>query len=300
MAEANTDATPDEPRTMTEATSDAPPDEPRTMTEADADATPDEPQTMADANTDVTPDEPRTVAEANTGATPDEPPEPGRRLELVFAVGAVAVGAALIAAVPDLRHSVSLVLHGHFVGLRDHIRGLGAGGVALLVGLMLAHAVLFYPSEIVTATAGFAYGFMPGLGLAVGGWLASGLFAFMLGQTVGRPVLRAVFGHERFSRLERAIERGGVSFLLAGRLIPVVPFSLLGYAAGAAGVGVWRFSWTTVVGFLPLTTAVAYLGSNAKSLSLSDPVVWITAVVVVALFATARIFNLGGIAKPRD
>jgi membrane protein implicated in regulation of membrane protease activity len=43
----------------------------------------------------------------------------------------------------------------------------------------------------------------------------------------------------------------------------VVPFALLGYAAGATHVSLWRFSWTTVIGYLPLTIAVAYLGSRA-------------------------------------
>jgi uncharacterized membrane protein YdjX (TVP38/TMEM64 family) len=218
-------------------------------------------------------------------------PQPGRnrRIELVVSIASILLGAAIVAAVPDLRHAISLAFQGQFTGLRDHIRGLGVGGVGLLVGLMMVHAVLFYPSEIVTATAGFVYGFVPGLALAIGGWLASGLLAFLLGRTLGRPFLRAVFGHERFSSLERAIERGGTPLLLAGRLIPVVPFSLMCYAAGAAGIGVWKFSWTTVVGFLPLTAAVAYLGSQAKSLSFEDPVVWIIAVLLIALLASTRL-----------
>jgi uncharacterized membrane protein YdjX (TVP38/TMEM64 family) len=230
------------------------------------------------------------VTEAQDEA-PDFEPAPSRRIELVVSVASILLGAALIAAVPDLRHAVTLAFQGHFTGLRNDIRGLGAGGVGLLLGLMMVHAVLFYPSEIVTATAGFVYGFIPGLGLAISGWLASGLFAFLLGRTLGRPVLRAAFGHKRFSRLVRAIERGGTPLLLASRLIPVVPFSLMCYAAGAAGVRVWQFSWTTVVGFLPLTAAVAYLGSQAKSLSLSDPILWVFVAVVIVLFASTHLLR---------
>lgn len=62
-------------------------------------------------------------------------------------------GAVIAAAVPQLRHSVSLALHGNFGGLRDYIRSLGVGGLLLLIALMLAHAVVFYPTEIVTATS---------------------------------------------------------------------------------------------------------------------------------------------------
>jgi uncharacterized membrane protein YdjX (TVP38/TMEM64 family) len=211
---------------------------------------------------------------------------------VAFAFGSIAAGALIVAAVPELRHAISLALHGNLTGLRHHFRGLGAGGVALLFALMLAHAVIFYPTEIVTATAGFVYGFLPGLGLAMAGWLASGLFAYFLGHTLARRLLLAVFGGRRFSRLERAIERGGVPLLLAGRLVPVVPFSLLCYAAGAARVGLWRFAWTTVVGFLPLTAAVAYLGSHARSLSARDPLVWAFVALVIVLLGASRLLGV--------
>jgi uncharacterized membrane protein YdjX (TVP38/TMEM64 family) len=77
--------------------------------------------------------------------------------------------------------------------------------------------------------------------------------------------------------------RGGTALLLSSRLIPVVPFALVGYAAGATGVSIWRFSWTTVLGYLPLTIAVAYLGSRAQTLSASNPLVWAAAAMLVAL-----------------
>jgi uncharacterized membrane protein YdjX (TVP38/TMEM64 family) len=203
-------------------------------------------------------------------------------MELLAGVAAIVGGLALIAAVPQLRHCVDLTLHGHFRGLRAYVQSLGVGGFALLLGLMLAHAIVFYPSEIVTATAGYVYGFAPGLAFVVVGWLLAALLSYALGVSVGRPLLRAVLG-ERFARLERGIDRGGVSLLLSARLIPVVPFAIVGYAAGATRVGVWRFSWTTVVGYLPLTTAVAYLGSHAQTLSTSDPLVWVSAAALVAV-----------------
>jgi uncharacterized membrane protein YdjX (TVP38/TMEM64 family) len=222
---------------------------------------------------------------------PEQSREHAGRVRVALAVASIAVGVAMVAVVPGLRHSVSLVLHGDFAGLRAYIRGLGAGGLALLLALMLLHALIFYPSEIITATAGYVYGFLPGLGLVMLGWLISALLAFFLGRILGRPLLRTLLG-SRFTSLEGAIHRGGVPLLLAGRLVPIVPFSILGYAAGAARVRVGRFAWTTAVGFLPLTAAVAYLGSRAQTLSANDPIVWIAAVVVVGLLATGRLATI--------
>jgi uncharacterized membrane protein YdjX (TVP38/TMEM64 family) len=204
------------------------------------------------------------------------------RVEIVAGVATAAAGIAVILLVPELRHSVGLALHGHFGALRTYIKSLGAGGLALLLGLMAAHAIVFYPSEIVTATAGYIYGFGPALGLVIGGWLLTALLSYALGRTVGAPLLRSMLG-TRFSRLERGIQSGGISLLLAGRLIPVVPFAFLGYAAGATHVSVWRFSWTSIVGYLPLTALVAYLGSTAQTLSLSNPLIWVAVTATASL-----------------
>ena len=74
-----------------------------------------------------------------------------------------------------------------------------------------------------------------------------------------------------------------IVFYLSSRLIPIVPFALVGYAAGATHISLWRFSWTTVVGYLPLTITVVYLGSRAETLSIRNPLVWVVVAVLVSL-----------------
>lgn len=209
-------------------------------------------------------------------------------VQLWIGIAAIVLGLALIAAVPQLRHCVVLVANGRFTGLRNYIQSLGAGGVLLLLGLMVAHAIVFYPSEIITTTSGYVYGFLPGLGLAVGGWFVSAMVSYALGRTVGGPLLRRLLGR-RFEWLERTMERGGISLLLSGRLIPIVPFALVGYAAGATHTNPVRFGWTTVVGYLPLTLAVSYLGSQAKTFSAGDPLVWLAVAVIVGMLVAERI-----------
>ena len=209
-------------------------------------------------------------------------------MELAAGVATIVGGVVLIVAVPQMRHCVDLVLHGHFRALHAYIRSLGAGGFGLLLGLMIAHAIIFYPSEIVTATAAYVYGFAPALAFVVVGWLLAALLSYALGRSVGRPLLRSVLG-ARFVRLEQGMDRGGIALLLGGRLIPIVPFALLGYAAGATHVKLWRFSWTTVVGYLPLTIAIVYLGSRAQTLSTGDPLVWVAAAVLIGLLLATQL-----------
>ena len=230
------------------------------------------------------------MAAAATKSRPPTRPSRHGRAELAAGLAAIVAGIAVILIVPELRHCVSLVIHGQFAELRSYVRSLGPGGFALLLGLMLAHAIIFYPSEIITATAGYVYGFAPGLAFVVGGWLLAALVSYALGRSVGRPLLQRVLGH-RFAWLTGTMENGGTSLLLSSRLIPIVPFALVGYAAGATHISLWRFSWTTVVGYLPLTTAVVFLGSRAETLSFGNPLVWIAVIVLLALLAGQHVIR---------
>jgi len=210
-------------------------------------------------------------------------------------LGGLALLALLVLAIPDLRAAFDAAVHGDTAGVRSHVKGLGAAGPLLLVALAVIHSVVFYPAEIVDAAAGFVYGFFPALALMMLGWLLSGLFCFAVGHSVARPLLDRWFGTERFERTEAAIERGGATLLLAVRLLPIVPFSLVSYAAGAARVPLWRFAWTTVVGYLPITALAVYFGTRLEGLSLTDPLVLGTAVALLALLGIGHwVMRRGG------
>ena len=153
----------------------------------------------------------------------------------------------------------------------------------------MIHGVVFYPAEIIDAAAGFVYGFWPGLALMTVGWLLSGLLSYAIGRSVARPLLDRWFGAERFARAEARVERGGATLLIAIRLIPILPFSLMCYAMGAARVPLWRFTWTTALGYLPITALAVYFGTRLEGLSLTDPLVLGSAAALLALLAVGHL-----------
>ncbi|HUB99170.1 MAG TPA: VTT domain-containing protein [Solirubrobacterales bacterium] len=204
-------------------------------------------------------------------------------LEIGATLAGIALLAAMVLGIPALRHALEAVLQGDTAEVRHQIDELGAVGPLLIIALALLHTIVIYPAEIVNAAAGFAYGFFPALALVTVGWMASALLCYWVGTRVARPLLDRWFGLERFERFERMIERGGVTLLLALRLIPIVPFSLVGYAAGAARVPVWRFVWTTVVGYMPITAIAVYFGTRLEGMELTDPIVIGSVVALLAL-----------------
>lgn len=211
-----------------------------------------------------------------------ESPRPSL-LAVAFTLAGIALLAALVLAIPELRDAFEAAVRGDTAEVRSRIDDLGLAGPLLILGLTLIHAVVFYPAEIVDAAAGFVYGFFPALVLMMVGWVLSGLICFAVGHSVARPLMDRWFGAERFERAEAAIERGGATLLIAARLIPIVPFSLTSYAAGAARVPVWRFTWTTAVGYLPITALSVYFGTRLEGLSLTDPLVLGSGVALLAM-----------------
>jgi uncharacterized membrane protein YdjX (TVP38/TMEM64 family) len=187
-------------------------------------------------------------------------------MEIGITLAGVALLAGLVFAVPALHEAAVAAIHGDTEEVRHQIHSLGLAGPLLIVVLALVHAIVFYPAEIVDAAAGLVYGFLPALALMMAGWLLSGLVCFAIGRSVARPLLDRWLGAERFERTERRIERGGPKVLIAARLIPIFPFSLVSYAAGAARVPTWRFIWTTGLGYLPITVISVYFGTKLELL----------------------------------
>ena len=209
-------------------------------------------------------------------------------IPIIASIGLALSIVALVLLVHPLRQAVTDALSGDTASLREDLRGFGVGGVLLVLALAVSHAIIFYPAEILDAAVGFVYGFWLGLPLVMAGWLLNGLVCHQIGRHAARPALVRMFGAERFGRYEGVVERGGITLLLACRMVPIVPFSLFSYVAGSARVPLGTFMWTTAVGYLPLTALFVYLGSKLEELSPNDPAIWIGAVGLIFFILVTR------------
>jgi uncharacterized membrane protein YdjX (TVP38/TMEM64 family) len=202
------------------------------------------------------------------------PPGGGTWTGVAVTVAGILVGAAVALLVSPLHDAVSDAVHGQTGSVRQDLAE-NLGGALLVVWLAMVHVVVWYPAEILDAAAGYVYGFGIGFPLVMSAWVLSGLASYAVGRYAARPLLYRVAGEERFVRIEQIIHRGGATILLAARLIPIMPFSLLGYVCGATRVPLVRFTWTTAVGYAPITAYFTYLGSRLEGFSIDDPIVWI-------------------------
>jgi uncharacterized membrane protein YdjX (TVP38/TMEM64 family) len=157
----------------------------------------------------------------------------------------------------------------------------GAGGVAwaaMVVGLALL-LLAPVPRSALSVLLGVVAGFGPGLAVALAGGLLGGLAAFGLSRGLGRAAVTRLAGH-RLSRVDRLMVGHGFWALLAGRLLPVVPFVVLSYGAGLTAVRLAPYAASTAIGLVPSTVVQVGIGASADVLA-----TWATTFTVVPAVA---------------
>lgn len=157
----------------------------------------------------------------------------------------------------------------------------------------MLHAVVAYPAELLCLATGYAYGFAPALAMMLVLWPLSCWLAYLLAQRYGRGLATRFVQPEALARAERTIGGAGPLVLLSLRVIPIVPFNFVSYAAGLFGVPPRRFLWTTAVGIAPQLTLVTYAGSRAEELSPAEPLVWVVGGAWLLLIVAGQALRRG-------
>jgi uncharacterized membrane protein YdjX (TVP38/TMEM64 family) len=160
----------------------------------------------------------------------------------------------------------------------------GAWSAVGSVTLMVLHSFLPLPAEIIPLVNGMMFGPWLGIALTWIGAMLGATLSFALARWLGRPFVRLVLPDRHCRRIE-TLSLSPPTLLLI-RLVPLISFNLVNYAAGLLGVGWWSFLWTTAIGILPLTVAMVFLGGQILA---APPWVWmIGGLILVLLYLALR------------
>jgi uncharacterized membrane protein YdjX (TVP38/TMEM64 family) len=162
----------------------------------------------------------------------------------------------------------------------EHLRGLWYGP-AIFIGTFLLACVFALPASVFVIAAGFIWGWALGSTYSVIGGMLGALASFYVGRFVGEGML------EKFGRLGRAVakqvDHAGFRSLLVLRFIPGIPFAVLNYGAGVAGVRLRDFLGSTFVGVVPSMLVFAYCADALFNGSMSEGDAFKRLVVVCVL-----------------
>lgn len=146
------------------------------------------------------------------------------------------------------------------------IESWGAWGVLASVGLMILHSFVPFPAEFLAIANGMIYGPLWGTLVTWTGAMLGAFVAFGLSRWLGRPFVEVVVARRNWHAIDAWAAHEGAYVVLVGRLVPVIAFNLINYAAGLSRLSWWAFAWTTGLGILPLTVLMVVMGHNIHSL----------------------------------
>jgi uncharacterized membrane protein YdjX (TVP38/TMEM64 family) len=179
---------------------------------------------------------------------------------LVILLGAIA---AFFLAGGDLTPIVEMGLSAEQIA--ETIRSWGAWAVIGSVLLMVLHSLVPLPSEFIAIANGIVFGFVVGAVITWIGAMLGAILAFALSRWFGRRFVQAILPARYTAAIDEWTKEQGMQALLISRLLPVVSFNLINYAAGLTTVSWWTFLWTTGLGILPLTFLMVYAGEQMMS-----------------------------------
>lgn len=142
------------------------------------------------------------------------------------------------------------------------VRTAGAAGALALLAFDAGWSLLAFPSGIMAAVSGYAYGFGRGVLIAV----PLGLVAMCITFLVGRLVLSrfTIWRDEdspRVAAVRKALEADGLKVAVLLRITPMIPQSVMTYVFATTSLRLRDFAVATACGLVPFSLFYAYLGS---------------------------------------
>lgn len=161
------------------------------------------------------------------------------------------------------------------------IRAWGAWAALGSIVLMVVHSFLPFPSEIITLANGMVFGPFWGSVITWVGAMLGAISTFGLVRLLGRPFVYRMLSPSQLERLSDWSSRQGGVALLIGRLIPLVAFNLLNYAAAMTQISWWTYIWATGLGILPLTVLLNVFGASVLTMAASSWLWWLVGALAV-------------------
>jgi phospholipase D1/2 len=120
----------------------------------------------------------------------------------------------------------------------------------IVLGAYVLAGVLVVPLVILVILTALAFGPLVGAIYAMGGALLSAAVTYAIGRRLGRDTVRRLAGW-RLNRITRRLGTKGILAIVAVRLLPMAPFSIVNAVAGSSRIGLREFLIGTAIGLLP-------------------------------------------------
>jgi len=150
------------------------------------------------------------------------------------------------------------------------VRSFGPWAPALFVVIYISASPIPFLATFLSAASGLVFGALWGTVLAVFSATISSLVPFTLARRLGREWVASKLKGKKIENLYQKSEgQGGFLFIMFMRMVPIIPWEIQNYIAGLSKVNLVTFIPATIIGIIPGTFSLVFLGSAVK-----DPGSW--------------------------
>ena len=222
-----------------------------------------------------------------------------RKTQIILALGVATVLALLYLLSPVFRTEVQrafvLLARADIEQLKEYLLSFGAWAPIVSGSLMVLQSLLVpLPAMVITLANGLLFGTIGGALLSWSSAMVGAILCYYISRLFGRPVVEKLVGKKSLDMADRFFQRYGKHAVLIARLIPVISFDVVSYAAGLTSIGLWEFILATGIGQMPATVVYSFLGQNMPKAARLG--LWITLGVMASLtlgFAVKARFEEG-------
>ena len=151
--------------------------------------------------------------------------------------------------------------------IREYILSYGIWAPVMSALLMVLQAVLApVPAFLLAFANGLAFGAFRGGVLTLASATLAAILCFGIARGLGRDAVIGLVGRRVIAKTDRWFERWGWWSIPLARLLPLISFDVVSYAAGLTSIRFRSFLAATVIGAAPASFAYSYLGERAPGL----------------------------------
>jgi len=153
--------------------------------------------------------------------------------------------------------------------LEDSLTKLGIFAPFLYIFLYILATILLLPSTPLNLSGGLIFGFWWGLLWTAIAAIIAAMVSFAYGRFLGRKWVKKRFGIH-LQRLDKEIKKGGMGYIFAIRLLPLIPYGIVNFGASLTSVSGKEYLLGTIFGTIPGILPFVMMGAGISSLEKGD------------------------------
>ena len=145
--------------------------------------------------------------------------------------------------------------------LQSWLRQAGVWAPVTYIVLYTVGTILILPSTPLNLSGGAIFGPLLGTLWTTIAAVIAAIVAFAFTRTVGRDIVARKFAG-RWEAMDAEIRQGGLFYMFAIRLLPIIPYGLVNFAAGLTSIRFRDYFLGTLLGTIPGILPFVLLGSS--------------------------------------